>query len=177
MPSGRTTQSAVVSLRWSARLFGASSPSTMCSVVMMAKAMTTAMVCEPAVASDPGRPLNRGSIRCASAGSPTQPSASNERVMPSCVAARLASRLSTARLRAEAFIFPAATSSVTRLRRTATRENSAATKIHLRQREQARRVSRSGRRYYCHRYQAWSPLGRRLPPRTVDRRYTSSIAG
>ena len=48
--------------------------------------------------------------------------------MPSWVAARLASRLSTARSSAAAFIRPAVTSSATRLRRTATSENSAATK-------------------------------------------------
>src|SRR4051812_8982449 len=49
-------------------------------------------------------------------------------VMPSWVAARLESRLARARSSALAFILPAATSSTTRLRRTATSENSAATK-------------------------------------------------
>src|SRR5262245_38549307 len=62
------------------------------------------------------------------AGSPTQPSARDEMVMPSWVAARLASRLPSAFSSAWAFVRSAATSSITRLRRTATSENSAATK-------------------------------------------------
>ena len=126
--SGRTIHKAVRSLRWSARLFGASSPRTICSVVMMTKATATAMACEPTVASDPGRLLSQGSIRWASTGSPIHPRARDEMVMPSWVAARLASRLSTARCKAAALVLPAAASSTTRLWRTATRENSAATK-------------------------------------------------
>ena len=42
---GLTTSSAVASARSSAIVFGASSPSTMCSAVTMAKAMATAMLC------------------------------------------------------------------------------------------------------------------------------------
>src|SRR5262249_17466281 len=64
----------------------------------------------------------------ARAGSPIQPSASDDIVMPSWQAARLASRLLTDRWRATAFVRPAATSSATLVRRTATSENSAATK-------------------------------------------------
>src|SRR5206468_2344554 len=75
-----------------------------------------------------GKLSRSGSIRCAIAGSPIQPKASEEMVMPSWVAARLASRLSTARCSAEALALPALTSSATRLRRTDTSENSAATK-------------------------------------------------
>ena len=46
---GLTTHSAVASDRSSAMVFGASSPSTMCSAVMIANEMATLMLC--AVAS------------------------------------------------------------------------------------------------------------------------------
>ena len=81
--SGRITARAVRSLRWSARLFGASSPSTMCSAVMMTNEITTATVCAAAVESMSGSHVRAGKIRWASAGSPTQPSARDEMVMPS----------------------------------------------------------------------------------------------
>ena len=44
------------SLRWSARLLGASSPKTMWSAVMIMKAIVMAMACAPIVANDPKRP-------------------------------------------------------------------------------------------------------------------------
>src|SRR5262245_10620365 len=125
--SGRTTASAVRSLRCNARLFGINSPSTIWSAVMMLKAITTAMTCAPASANRPN-PKRRGSMRRASAGSPIQPRPSEEMVMPSWQAARLASSWESARSSALAFLFPLATSRWTRLRRTATIENSAATK-------------------------------------------------
>ena len=59
---GLTTQSAVVSGRSSAIVFGASSPSTMCSAVMMAKAIATAMLCAVASAIVAGRNAKTGSI-------------------------------------------------------------------------------------------------------------------
>jgi hypothetical protein len=50
---------------------------------MMMNAIATAMAWEPMVANDPSHPESRGSISRASAGSPIQPSASEEMVMPS----------------------------------------------------------------------------------------------
>ena len=79
-------------------------------------------------ANAPATLFSSGSISSASAGSPIQPKAKEEIVIPSWVAARLASRASTARANAVAFTRPWATNSATRLRRTATSENSAATK-------------------------------------------------
>ena len=52
-------QSAVASARSSAILFGVSSPSTMCSAVMIANAMATAMLCAVASAMAAGRNVER----------------------------------------------------------------------------------------------------------------------
>ena len=78
----------------------------MCSAVMMMKETATAIACEVATATVTGRALSIGATRWASAGSPIHPRASEEMVMPSWVAARLASRLSTARRSADAFDSP-----------------------------------------------------------------------
>ena len=52
---GRTTHSAVASDRSSAMVFGASSPSTICSEVMMANDTATLMLCAVASAIWAGR--------------------------------------------------------------------------------------------------------------------------
>ena len=86
---GRATMSDVRSGCCSATVFGASSPSTMWSAVMIANAMVKAIECARrgghAVAAR-ARP-NRGSSRTARAGSPIHPSPRLVIVMPSCVAA------------------------------------------------------------------------------------------
>ena len=57
---GLTTISAVASGCSSAMVFGASSPSTMCSAVTMANAIATAMLCAVASAIRAGRNANAG---------------------------------------------------------------------------------------------------------------------
>ena len=60
----------------------------MCSAVMIENEMTTAIECAViAETYDPERPRNGGSMKAASAGSPTQPRPRLAMVMPSCVAA------------------------------------------------------------------------------------------
>ncbi len=122
------TARAVRSLRWSARLLGANSPSTMCSDVMIMKEITTATECAAAVEIVSGSQARTGSIRRARAGSPIQPRASDEMVMPSWgrreVSVEMVGRPEE-RLRVRP---PLGTSSATRLLRIATRANSAATK-------------------------------------------------
>ena len=82
-PRGRTTQRAVLSLRCRARLLGASSPSTICRAVMMTNESATAMAKALMPAKLPATRARGASIRWAIAGSPIQPSASDEMVMPS----------------------------------------------------------------------------------------------
>ncbi len=84
---GLTTHIAVASGRSRAMVFGASSPSTMCSAVMIANEMATAMVCAVVSARPAGSASNPGSMIDASAGSPIQPSPMLAIVMPSWVAA------------------------------------------------------------------------------------------
>ena len=84
-PWPATTRSA----RKSARLFGASSPRTMCSAVMMAKAIGTATAWELMPANfSPKTSSKTGSSMSARTGSPTKPRPMLAMVMPSCVAAR-----------------------------------------------------------------------------------------
>ena len=52
---GLTTSSAVFSACWSAIVFGASSPRTMCSAVMAAKAIATEIECAVTAGIEPGR--------------------------------------------------------------------------------------------------------------------------
>jgi hypothetical protein len=84
---GRVTSSAVDSGCCSATVFGASSPSTMCSAVMIENEMTTAIVCAVIVETYDPSARNGGSMKAASAGSPTQPRPRLAMVMPSWVAA------------------------------------------------------------------------------------------
>ncbi len=71
----------------SATVFGASSPSTICSAVMIENAMAIAIVCDVATEIGAGSHRSSGSSSDASAGSPTHPSPRLAMVMPSCVAA------------------------------------------------------------------------------------------
>src|SRR6185503_5011295 len=125
---GFTTSSEVPSGLSSAIVFGASSPRTMCSAVTMAKAMATAMLCAVASAIVSGRKRSPGAIIAASAGSPIQPRPMLDMVMPSWVAAMNGSGSDTARRTARAARCPSAISWSTRVLRTVTIENSAATK-------------------------------------------------
>ena len=95
---------------------------------MARKAMPIAAAWLAAADQGAGMPANRGSIRCAMVGSPTQPSARLAKVMPSWVAATASSRCSTANRTASAPNFFSSTSCSTRVQRTVTSENSAATK-------------------------------------------------
>ena len=83
---GRDVASAVVSAFWMAIDFGASSPNTTWSTVMITKAMITAVAAEVA----PPIPIDSktGSSSSANAGSPSQPSPRLASVMPSWQAAR-----------------------------------------------------------------------------------------
>ena len=85
---GLTTSSAVASARSSAIVFGASSPSTMWSAVMIANAMRDGDAVRGG-RGDGGRQDVERAARSseASAGSPIQPSPMLAIVMPSCVAA------------------------------------------------------------------------------------------
>ena len=93
---GAATRSAVRSARARAMCFGASSPNTISTAVMKMNATVTAIVCAAAVPSaSPSRSSSPGSIRLASAGSPTQPSPRLDMVTPSCVVAmHMSSRFS-----------------------------------------------------------------------------------
>src|SRR6266536_1282815 len=95
---------------------------------MRMKAIPIAMPWAPKFACKPKKFGRKGSNKSARAGSPIQPSASDDIVMPNWHAARLRSSFSTARARTDALLRPCATSWDTRLRRTATNENSEATK-------------------------------------------------
>ena len=93
------------------------------------KASIVATVCAATQALSSGRKANSGTSSRAIDGSPTQPSARLASVMPSCVAAIASSRLSIACLHGQRRpTGDALTISSTRVRRTATRANSAATK-------------------------------------------------
>ncbi len=65
---------------------GTSSPSTMWSTVMIAKAMAEATVWVATASSRSGSQWNRPSTTWASAGSPAQPRPREARVIPSWVA-------------------------------------------------------------------------------------------
>src|SRR5690606_31992379 len=69
----------------SASDLGASSPSTMCRIVMNVNAMTVATTCVATALNGGGRPSNSVMTMAAMVDSPTQPSASDASVMPSCV--------------------------------------------------------------------------------------------
>jgi hypothetical protein len=84
---GLTTRSAVFSERSSATVFGASSPSTMCSAVTIANAIATAMLWAVVSAIPSGRKESAGWSVSAIAGSPIQPRPMLAIVMPSWVAA------------------------------------------------------------------------------------------
>ena len=80
---GFATMSDVCSGYCSAIVFGASSPSTMWSAVMMLNAIAKAMVWEVATEIGVGNECNNGSSIDASAGSPIQPRPRLAIVMPS----------------------------------------------------------------------------------------------
>jgi hypothetical protein len=127
--SGHATHLLTSSGRDSASALGASSPSTMCKKVMMANAVTMAAPLWTA-ADDASTPARRrpASTSDASAGSPTQPSASDANVMPSWVPEMYRSRLASACSTSRARRSPAAAHCAIFERRDATKANSAATK-------------------------------------------------
>ncbi len=84
---GLATSSETISGCCRATDLGASSPSTMCSAVMIENDSTTLMVWAMPTASRSPNSAKTGSNSFASAGSPIQPRARLEIVMPSCVAA------------------------------------------------------------------------------------------
>ncbi len=81
------TASAVCSGRWSARLLGASSPITMCNAVTIEKAMTNEIAWSVVEPISRLKAWTMSSMITATTGSPIQPSARLEIVIPSCVAA------------------------------------------------------------------------------------------
>ena len=90
---GGATSSRIDSECWRASVFGASSPRTMCTAVIPANEITTAIECAVmaetygATSGGTNDPMNAnaGSIELANAGSPTQPSPRLAIVIPSCV--------------------------------------------------------------------------------------------
>ncbi len=126
--SGWATHRLTASGRCRAMALGASSPKITCRNVIAAKATTVAILCAAIHAPCWGKKPNAGSISRAKVGSPTQPKARLASVMPSCVAAMASSRRSIALRTATAPTRRWLTISSTRVRRTATSANSAATK-------------------------------------------------
>ena len=99
----------------------------MCRKVMIPKARVNVMVLVTLSESTPAR-LKNGSNIFARKGSPTQPSARLERVMPSCVAERYASRCTVTWRANLARESPSTSSASSWLPRTLTIANSDATK-------------------------------------------------
>jgi hypothetical protein len=84
--SGGAVQVATISGWTSATAFGTSSPKVMCSIVISVKAMMEATVWVATTLRTGGKAAKAPRMRCATAGSPTQPRPSEVSVMPSWVA-------------------------------------------------------------------------------------------
>jgi hypothetical protein len=108
--SGSAVQRVVGSARWMAKYFGACSPTTRCRYVTMAKAIAKESAWNAASEKLRSQP-NAGSMRVATAGSPTMPKASDAPVMPTWQAERYASMFSLMWRPRRARRFPAAASS------------------------------------------------------------------
>src|SRR6266571_5728527 len=98
----------------------------------------------------PGMARNAGSSRRAITGSPSQPSARLAKVIPTWAAASESSKCSTAWSRARAPNFDCFTSSSTRVQRTLTSANSAATKSAFKPTNRGTESSRDGSSRECH---------------------------
>src|SRR5262249_26024308 len=109
-------------------VFGINSPNTTCMKVTRRKAIVAETECRAMVFQGDGKPAKTAAKTVASAPSATQPSPRLASVMPSCVVAIVRSRFLIALASDPAPATPCATSSSTRVFRTATIENSAATK-------------------------------------------------
>ena len=129
---GSASQSATPSALLRAMDFGASSAKTITRAVMTAKARATEVTCATASGAKPRAAETGGSMTRASTGSPSQPRARPAIVIPSWVAAMERSRWCSEPRRMRARDCPPAASCSTRVRRTPTNENSAATKSALR---------------------------------------------
>ncbi len=121
---GTATASATDSARGSVYDFGTISPITTCRIVIR----TNAAITEIAVETPPDTPPTALSSTRATAGSPSAPSASDESVMPSCIAEMKCDGSETIFRTVRARRLPSATSSSSRVWRTETNAYSAATK-------------------------------------------------
>src|SRR5207244_4328397 len=124
---GGATRSATRSVKRIAKDFGASSPTTMCRKVMVANATAIEVFSITRADSMPSAP-KAGARRCAKAGSPIQPRPRLVSVIPSCVAERKTSRRRWSVAARRACQWPSAARASTRVARTRTMANSAATK-------------------------------------------------
>src|SRR5947208_4454309 len=124
---GGATRSATRSVKRIAKDFGASSPTTMCRKVMVANATAIEVFSITRADSMPSAP-KAGARRCAKAGSPIQPRPRLVSVIPSCVAERKTSRRRWSAAARRACQWPSAARASTRVARTRTMANSAATK-------------------------------------------------
>src|SRR6266704_1464467 len=124
---GGATRSATRSVKRIAKDFGASSPTTMCRKVMVANATAIEVFSITRADSMPSAP-KAGARRCAKAGSPIQPRPRLVSVIPSWVAERKTSRRRCSVAARRACQWPSAARASTRVARTRTMANSAATK-------------------------------------------------
>src|SRR3954454_15499323 len=122
-----------------AMFFGTISPSSTCSTTTIVIAMTNDTVCRT-VSGMPSNP-NGLSNRCATAGSPTRPSAIEQTVLPSCAPASISGRFSPARMTATALCLPCSANASSRSRRAEINANSAPTKNALAARSTTVRIT------------------------------------
>lgn len=125
---GLATHRAVPSGFRNAMSFGISSPKTMEMKVRKMKVMPKARVCVTTPCHVAGRKLRAGSTSRAMAGSPTHPKAIPAAVIPTWMAAMVRSMCLTASSTVFAPLRPCCNISSTRVFRTRTKANSAATK-------------------------------------------------
>ena len=146
--SGGTSQTAVRSGPAIAMFFGTISPITMCRTVTTDSAMTNAIGCSTASGTPSGP--NTSSSRCATAGSPSAPSASEQIVIPSWAAASIIERCSLARSTVPAPEVPASTIVSRRSRRAEISANSAPTKKRVETQQRDHREQGAARRSRRH---------------------------
>src|SRR5438552_2679172 len=124
---GGAVRRATRSVKRIAKDFGASSPTTMCRKVIVAKATAIDVFSITRADSMPSA-AKTGARRCAKAGSPIQPRPRLVSVIPSWVAERKTSRRRCSVAARRACQWPSAARASTRVARTRTMANSAATK-------------------------------------------------
>src|SRR5437867_11340529 len=124
---GGAVRRATRSVKRIAKDFGASSPTTMCRKVMVAKATAIDVFSITRADSMPSA-AKTGARRCAKAGAPIQPRPRLVSVIPSWVAERKTSRRRWSVAARRACQWPSAARASTRVARTRTMANSAATK-------------------------------------------------